>query len=156
MEASAAGLASAGEAAQSDGAADGGEQQQGGVDQATLDAFNEALQNGLTEQQEAFREQLQEWTAQQQPGAEQPEQEEPAPDLGSLADPDPERAAQGLQEFMASVAGAEAQKAMAEQLGPLRQQVNDMRLDQESAMLAEEFPELKQPEVAQKVVDEAH
>lgn len=153
MEASAAGLAAGGEDGQADGAAAAAGEQ---ANAATLAAFQESLNSGLSAQQEAFRDQLQEFATQQQqqPAAEQ--EQAPQPDLGFLGDPDPAKAAQGLQEFMAGVADAQAQKAIAEAVAPLNQQVSDMKLEQQSAALVSEIPELGKAEVAQPVVDEAH
>lgn len=165
MEASAAGLAAGGEGGQADGAAAAtgdGQGQQGNGNEATIAAFQESLNDSLTAQQEAFRQQLEDFASQQQAGSQesQPQQQAqvaaPAADLGFLADPDPAKAAQGLQDFMANVARTEAQKIAAEAVAPLSQQQQEMRLDQESAALVAEIPELGKPEVAQPVIDEAH
>lgn len=128
-----------------------GEAQQG--DQAITQLADQLQQ--LTTSQEETRQFLQ-----SNPWAPQEEQQTPeVPDLSFLDENspqyDPEQAAQRLQQVMQAEAGSEVERRMQEQLAPLQQQVQELRSQQGADALAAEFPEMKDPKVAQEVVDTA-
>ena len=106
----------------------------------------------LTEQQEG-------WMAAQeasvgQEGAEAGQEQQPAqPDL-SFMDPDsanynPQLAAQSLAQLMADQSQQQVQAAVA----PLQEQVRTMEAQRQADLLAGEFPEMQDPEIAQNVIN---
>jgi hypothetical protein len=107
----------------------------------------EQMRGMLTEQQEAYLAQQQ----QQQDPAE-PEPQQPEIDL-SYMDPDnpaynPQLAAQSLAQIMEQQSQQQVQAALA----PLQEQVANMEAQRQADLLAAEFPELQDPDVAQNVI----
>jgi hypothetical protein len=155
-----AGAAAGQAAAGADGGGDPSQQQAGeqqaeqaqpdlaGIQQqlSELGPSLEQMRGMLTQQQEALQ-------AQQQP--EQPDdgQPDPQPDL-SFLDPDspaynPQDAAQALAQVMQESSQQQVQAALA----PLQEQVRNMEAQRQADMLAAEFPDLQDPEIAQNVID---
>jgi len=159
MEASAA----QGPAAAGDGG--GEQQQQEGQEQqgqqpdfaamqqqlAELGPSLEQMRGMLTEQQE----QQQAWAEQQQgyEGDPSQEQQQPQADL-SFMDPDspaynPQQTAMALAQLMQQESQQQVQAAVA----PLQEQIATMEAQRQADLLAGEFPELEDPEIAQNVID---
>ena len=146
MEASAAGLAT--------GEAEAPQAEQAPQGDAAIAQLAQQLE-GLQQGQEETRQFLQ-----SNPWAPQPEEEpEPAPDLSFLDETnpnyDPNVAAQRLQEVMKQEATSAADAKLQEAIAPLQQQVQELRSQQGADALAAEFPEMKDPKVAQQVVETA-
>lgn len=167
MEASAAGLAAGGEAAQQDGGGAPGAGQQGlaqgqdaGAGQQTVDfgALQQQLQD-MSGTQEEMRQflaaqaqaaQAQQLQQQQQAQANQP------PDLSFLeSEADPNVAAQRLQEVINQTADQRVQSMLEQRLGPMDQQLSDMRLNYEADQLVSEFPDLADEQVSGAVMEAA-
>src|SRR5438105_556925 len=158
MEASAA----AGQAAPAGGDAGEGQEQPQQGEQAQPDLASiqqqlselgpslEQMRGMLTEQQE----QQQAWAEQQQAAADGREPQQPAePDL-SFMDPDnaaynPQAAAQSLAQLMQDQSQQQVQAALA----PLQEQIRTMEAQRQADLLAAEFPEMEDPEIAQNVID---
>lgn len=160
--------ASASQGPAAPGAGDGGgeqpqqgQEQQGGEQPdfaamqqqlAELGPSLEQMRGMLTEQQE----QQQAWAEQQQgyegdPSQEQ--QQQPEPDL-SFMDPDspqynPQQTAMALAQLMEQQSQQQVQAAVE----PLQEQVATMEAQRQADLLAGEFPELQDPEIAQNVID---
>jgi hypothetical protein len=146
-------------------AAGDGEQQQGqeqqGEQQAQPDLASiqqqlaelgpslEQMRGMLTEQQE----QQMAWAEQQQPADDGREPQQPAqPDL-SFMNPDspqynPQLAAQSLADLMTQQSQQQVQAALA----PLQEQIRTMEAQRQADLLASEFPELQDPEIASNVI----
>lgn len=160
-----AGAAAGPAAPGSDGAAEAqqqaGEQQQGqeqgqpdlaAIHQqlAELGPSLEQMRGMLTEQQE----QQLAWTEQQQAAADGREPaQQPEPDL-SFMNPDspaydPQQAAMTLAQVMQQQSQQQVQAAVE----PLQQQIANMEAQRQADLLAGEFPELQDPEIAQNVID---
>ncbi len=145
MEASAAGLAGDGTG---DGQQQQGEQQEGqGPDLATIASGQDDLRSQL-EQMRSYMEE-QSWQPPEVP-AEQDTPPEPA-DL-SFVDPnepnyDPQRAAGQLLEVLQQ----QNQQALSEALAPLQNDLQEVRSAREADYLAQEFPDLQNPETADAV-----
>lgn len=158
MEASAA----QGPAAAGDGAGEAQEGQEQGQEQqpdfaamqqqlAELGPNLEQMRTMLTEQQEA-----QAAWAEQQPGYEgDPSQQEQQPQADlSFMDPDspqynPQQAAMALAQLMEQQSQQQVQAAVE----PLQAQIQTMEAQRQADLLAGEFPELQDPEIAQNVID---
>jgi hypothetical protein len=150
MEASAAGLAAS-------DAGGGGEQQQQGeqadgqqTQQPDLSALATQLQDvpAQLEQMRSFMEQSQLAQAPQDAAEEEPA----APDL-SFVDPesptyDPQRAAEQLLEVL----GQQQQQAVTQAVEPLQNALSEMQAARDADYLAQEFPELQNPETADAVL----
>lgn len=169
MEASAAGLAAAsggegdGEAqGQQQGQAEGGQgaageqgqQQAPGAD--AVQQFQE-LARGLADGQEQMRGDLQQFLDAQQIGTGDGEGDgadgEPQIDLSEFAaETDPAKAAERLQQIIDGAAKTQAQTLLAEQLGPVQQQVQEMRQQMEADQLIAKHPDLGEPETAKAVM----
>lgn len=132
----------------------------------------EQMRTMLTEQQEALMEQQQpghpgdalpqgQFQQQPPPYGQQPQygqpqqfQQQPGqPDL-SYMDPDnpaynPQLAAQSLAQLMQEQSQQQVQAALA----PIQEQVRNMEAQRQADLLAGEFPELQDPEIAQNVID---
>src|SRR5262252_8747161 len=143
----------------------GGEQPQQGQEQggeqpdfaamqqqlAELGPSLEQMRTMLTEQQE----QNAAW-AEQQPGYEgdpSQEQQQPEADL-SFMDPDspaynPQQTAVALAQLMEQQSQQQVQAAVE----PLQQQIETLTAQRQADLLAGEFPEMEDPEVAQNVID---
>lgn len=152
MEASQAGLAG-GDAAQQQGGEAQNAQQQGGPDVGALAQQLETLSGG----QEELRQFLmsQPWQ-QQEPAGEEPETPETPLDLSQFLDPmeaayDPQQLAERLSGYVQQEASRMAQEMVQQHIEPLKGEWSEMRVQQEAQMLVDEFPELGQPEVAEKV-----
>src|SRR5215831_4163313 len=83
----------------------------------------------------------------------QPQPEQPQADL-SFMDPDspaynPQQAATALAQLMQQESQQQVQAAVA----PLQQQIQTMEAQRQADLLAGEFPELEDPEIAQNVID---
>lgn len=125
----------------------GGEAQQGAPDFSALQSTLEQQGQSL----EQLREYLQSnpWQSQEQPEQAEPEQENL--DLGFLESGDPEfdqQLAQNLQGLIQS----EAQKVAQQQYGPLQEQIQTMQRERAAQDLVGEFPELNEPEHAQRII----
>lgn len=114
----------------------------------------EQMRGMLTEQQEA---QQAAWEQQQQyaPGYDpaQEQQEQPQTDL-SFMDPDspaynPQQAAMALAGLMEQQSQQQVQAAVE----PLQHQIATMEAQRQADLLAGEFPEMEDPEIAQNVID---
>jgi hypothetical protein len=157
MEASGAGLAAGGDAAQGDGG--GSEQAQGGEAQgqapdqsAVIAQLAEALP-GLQDTQEQMRQFLSQQGEQAQE-AEPPAPEAPQqPDLSFLEDPNVslETAQSRLNEVIQDT----ARQMMAEQLAPLQEQVSNIDIERHAEALMQEFPDLRDDATAKSVMDAA-
>lgn len=152
MEASQAGLAAGqGDAAQN-GQGDGGEAQQG----PDVSALAEQL-GSLTQSQEQMREFLMSnpWQAQEQQTQEQ--QQNPELDLGFLDDPalSQEQLAQQFNTMLDQGVDQRVQQILQQQVGPLAERVSNMQLEQQAQQLTEEFPQLKEPQVAEDVIKQS-
>src|SRR5499427_8141570 len=160
--------ASAAQGPAAPGAGDGGEAQQQGQEQqqggeqpdfaaiqqqlADLGPSLEQMRGMLSEQQE----QQAAWAEQQQgyegdPSQEQ--QQQPEPDL-SFMDPDspqynPQQTAMALAQLMEQQSQQQVQAAVE----PLQEQIATMEAQRQADLLAGEFPEMQDPEIAQNVID---
>lgn len=169
MEASGAGLAAGGGDGAAQGQGDGGEQQDGQQGQATGDAAIAQLAEGLARMesgQEEMRRFLggiaeqQQGTGQEHQAQQEQHQQQPQPlDLSVFDETAPgydgQKAAELLQNAMSQTASTEAGRLLQEAIGPLQQQVTDMRRSQETDALTAEFPDLKDEKVAESVVASA-
>jgi len=148
MEASQAGLAASG-----DGQGEAQDQGHDAIGQLgeRLSAFEQSAQ----EAQEENRKILQNAPWMQQ--AEEEPQAPPPPDLSSFDENspnyDPENAAQRLQEIMQEQGKSAAQQALEEQLGPMREELAELRSQRAADDLAAQFPELEKPEIAKQVIE---
>lgn len=155
------GQAGGGEAAQ---AAQGqGEQQQGDPNalQQGLESLTASLDQRLDERfgqfQEQFFGQFQDGGQEEQQG-----QEEQGFDLSGLEQQFglDEQGAQEMAQAFESYAQQHTQQAIDklvnEQLSPLREQLGHLQWNQDASALANEIPELENPETAQQVMDTTH
>jgi hypothetical protein len=139
----------AGDAGQAQQGEGGGEAQQGAPDIA---AFLEQQSQQNSQNFEQLRDMFQHYLPQQQQ-QEQAPAEEPVegPDLGFLETGDPyadQQLAQGLQNLVQS----QAQQQVQQVVGPLQQDLAELRREREAEHLLGEFPELSDPEVAQRLI----
>lgn len=114
--------------------------------------------SGLTESQEQMRQYLASnpWAAQEaQPEAQ--EEQVPELDLGFLDDPtlDSQQLAEKLGGLIDQSSDQRLQNALQEHIGPLRSELQNLRMESEAERLTQEFPELGEPETAEKVVGTA-
>jgi len=137
----------AGDAGQAQGQGEAQEaQQQQGPDYAAIMETLQQQGQGLDQMREFL--QTNPWQAQQEPEAE-PEQQ--LPELGFLESGDPEfdqQLAQNLQNLIQT----QAEKQVQQHLSPLQEQLQMMQREQAAAQLVGEFPELDDPEHAQRIV----
>jgi hypothetical protein len=161
MEASAAGLAASGETTQQEGGgAPGADQglaqgQDQGSQQQTVDfgALQQQVES-MSSNQEEMRQYLQQIGEflQPAPGPQEPQ----APDLSPvLQEADPNVAAQRLQEVIDRAAQQRAEALFQDRFGPMEEQVQTMRLNQEADALVAEFPDLADEQVAGAVLESA-
>jgi hypothetical protein len=157
MEASGMGQGTGGDGGQQ-GDQQGGEQGQGGPDLAALQGT--LAQHGET--LESMREFMQE--LRQAQGQETDPQQEQQADLDldlSYLDPavaagmDPDALSQQLQQTISQAADQIADRKVNERIGPVEQQMNEMRRSQEVTALVGEFPELGEADTAQQVLSAA-
>lgn len=152
MEASQAGLAG------QQGQGEGGEaQQQQGPDVSALAEQLGTYGQSMEQMRETLQGMQQYMTQQQQA---EPQGEEPQAqdlDLSFLDDPamTPEQIAQSLTGLIDSSADQRAQALLQQHITPLTQQVSEMRLESQAERLVQEFPEMAEPETAEKVVGTA-
>ena len=146
--------AGVGDGQQAQGEQQGEQQQQAAPDFAALAAQME----GSVSQQ---LEQMREWMAESQQSLQQqlaPEQPvEPQQTDLSFVDPnspnyDPERAAAQLLDVLTQ----QQKDAVNEQIAPLQQQLSEMQSAREADFLAQEFPDLQNPETADAVFRATH
>jgi hypothetical protein len=129
-------------AAGNDGGQDAGQQQQAGPDLSALASQMESLTSG----QEELRQFMQQFTAQPEEQQVDPYAYDPAA-LAGYEDPagaDPDVFAQQVEQRI--------QQALQQQLAPMQEQLQQARVEREADALVGEFPELAEPEIAQKVV----
>jgi hypothetical protein len=135
-----------GEAAQGQG-----EAQDQGQAAPDLNAFTDQLSQ-IAQGQEEMRQYLASnpWQAAEQPDDGQQQQPQEL-DLSWLdsADPayDPQAVGQRLNDVISQAAQTQAQQIV----GPMQEQLLELRRDQQARDLAAEFPEIAQPDVAQKI-----
>jgi hypothetical protein len=158
MEASGMGQGTGGDGGQQGDGQQGGEQGQGGPDLAALQGT--LAQHGET--LESMREFMQE--LRQAQGQETDPQQEQQADLDldlSYLDPavaagmDPDALSQQLQQTISQAADQIADRKVNERIGPVEQQMNEMRRSQEVTALVGEFPELGEADTAQQVLSAA-
>lgn len=144
MEGSGAGLGGGDAGAQGQAA----EAQQQGPDLGQLTAGLESLQSG----QEELRQFL--MSAPWEQAVEQVQEQDPELDLSFLMpqqEPDSQELARQLSETLNQATSQQLQQQLDQHLNPVREQLNDMRTQMEVAQLVQEFPELAEPEVAQRI-----
>jgi hypothetical protein len=123
--------------------------------------ISETLQ-GLQGSQEQLRQQFSDFMEQQpwQQQEQEPGEPEPDPsmDLSFLGDPmlAPEQQAERLTQAFDQRVEQRAQQMLEQQLSPLREGLDEMRLERGAEQLVSEFPEMADPQVANEVVQAAH
>ena len=137
----------AGDAGQAQGQGEAQEaQQQQGPDYAAIMETLQQQGQGLDQMREFL--QSNPWQA---PQEQEPEPEQQLPELGFLESGDPEfdqQLAQNLQNLIQT----QAEKQVQQHLSPLQEQLQMMQREQAAAQLVGEFPELDDPEHAQRIV----
>lgn len=147
MEASGQGNAGQGDAGQ----AQQGEGEGQGFDGAQMAQTFE----GFTQSQEEMRQQMQQinevlqaqpWSQQQQG---EPEQQMPELDLSQYGIDTDE--SQQIAQNITALAQQQAQEQFQQLVGPMQQEFNQWKNEQQAQQLTSEFPELRDPEVANKI-----
>lgn len=136
-----------------------GQAQQGEQAQASPDLSTLAEQFGRMEAgQEEMRQFLMSQPWQQPQEQAEPEQEQADEIDLSFLDPDvpgydPQHVEQRFGDLIGQVAERRAQQLLQQQVEPLRQDVQNMRREQELAQLVDEFPEIGEEQTARQVMD---
>jgi uncharacterized protein YdiU (UPF0061 family) len=131
--------------AQGQGEAAEGQQQQAGPDYAAIMETLQQQGQGLDQMREFL--QTNPWQAQEQ----EAEPEQQLPELGFLESGDPEfdqQLAQNLQNLISQ----QAEQQVQQHLSPLQEQLQTMQREKAASDLVGEFPELNEPEHAQRIV----
>lgn len=121
--------------------------QQGAPDYAALLESQQQMGSQMEQMREFM--QSQPWAQQQEQAPAEPEQELPQLDFLESGDPEfDQQLAQNLQGFVQ----AEAQKIAQQSLAPMQEQMQQMQRMDQARELVGEFPELNDPEHAQRVI----